>query len=70
MTEEKVRENRLRRVAARRGMRLLKTRRRDEHALDFGHYWLTDNRTRAVIVGGEWGVSLEEIEEELSGPTA
>jgi hypothetical protein len=51
-------------------MRLLKTRRRDEHALDFGHYWLTDNRTRAVIVGGEWGVSLEEIEEELSGPTA
>jgi hypothetical protein len=67
VTEEKVRENRLRRVAARRGLRLAKSRRRDERALDFGRYWLIDNRTGTVIAGGQWGVSLDEIEEELSG---
>jgi hypothetical protein len=36
MTEQKVRENRLRRVAERRGYRLTKSRRRDPEALDYG----------------------------------
>jgi hypothetical protein len=70
VTEEKIRENRLRRVGARRGIRLAKSRRRDEHALDFGRYWLIDSRSGTVIAGGQWGVSLDEVEEELSGPTA
>ena len=40
MTDEKVRENRLRRVADRQGLRLAKSRRRDERALDYGCYGL------------------------------
>jgi hypothetical protein len=51
VTEEKVRENRLRRVAARRGLRLVNSRRRDEKALDFGRYWLL-SRAGSVIAGG------------------
>jgi hypothetical protein len=40
MTDEKVRENRLRRVAERQGFALHKPRRRDTRALDYGEYWL------------------------------
>ena len=39
-TEEKVRENRLRRMAERRGLSVHKSRRRDRGALDYGHIWL------------------------------
>jgi hypothetical protein len=65
VTDEKVRENRLRRVAARRGIRLVKSRRRDERALDFGRYWLIDNRSGTALAGGDWGTGLDEIEEVL-----
>jgi hypothetical protein len=41
MTSEKVRENRLRRVAGRRGWTLSKSRRRDPLAVDFGTWTLT-----------------------------
>jgi hypothetical protein len=41
MTSEKVRENRVRRMAKRHGYRLEKSRRRDPLALDFGQYRLT-----------------------------
>jgi hypothetical protein len=34
--DDKVRENRLRRMAQRRGMQLQKSRRRDPNAIDFG----------------------------------
>jgi hypothetical protein len=40
MTSEKVRENRLRRVAGRRGWTLTKSRRRDPLAVDFGQWRL------------------------------
>jgi hypothetical protein len=39
--ERKVREARLRRMAARRGLVLRKARRRDPGALDYGMYWLS-----------------------------
>jgi hypothetical protein len=39
-THEKVRENRLRRVADRQGYRLTKSRRRDPRAIDYGELWL------------------------------
>jgi hypothetical protein len=39
-TDEKVRENRLRRMAERRGLSVHKSRRRDPGALDYGHIWL------------------------------
>jgi hypothetical protein len=37
---EKVYENRLRRKAKRQELELVKSRRRDPDATDFGHYWL------------------------------
>jgi hypothetical protein len=56
MTEEKVRENRLRRMAERQGLRLEKSRRRDPRALDYGSYALFDLETgdaKAGAVAGE-----------------
>jgi hypothetical protein len=40
MTEEKIRENRLRRMAERQGLQLVKSRRRDSLAIGYGTYWL------------------------------
>ena len=68
MTDEKVLENRLRRIAQRRGMQLLKSRRRDPQAIDYGGFMLTDTRFNAVILGGEgWAYSaaLEDIRKYL-----
>lgn len=42
-TDEKVRENRLRRMAERQGLRLVKSRRRDPRALDYGLYVLVQD---------------------------
>jgi hypothetical protein len=62
---EKTRENRLRRVAARRGLVLQKSRRRDPWALDYGAYWLLDEET-SLILNGQYGMDLDGIEEWLS----
>ena len=50
-TSEKVRENRLRRMAERQGLVLSKSRRRDPHALDYGEYYLADADTNHLIAG-------------------
>ena len=47
-TEDKVRENKARRTLARRGYVLVKSRRRDPHAFDFGGYIITDQYNRVV----------------------
>lgn len=60
----KVRENRLRRVAARQGLRLVRSRRRDPRALDFGRYWLYREATGALL-SPERGLTLDEIERRL-----
>ncbi len=66
---EKVRENRLRRMAARQGLMLRKSRRRDPYALDYGTYQLVDMSTNILI---QWegiaypGWSLDEVEEWLT----
>jgi hypothetical protein len=60
--EEKVYENRLRRVAKRQGLVLHRSRRRDVRALDYGHMWLTD--AQGVIFES---ASLAEIEAYLLG---
>jgi hypothetical protein len=65
MSDEKVRENRLRRMAERQGLVLHKSRRRDPRALDYGTYYVTD-RDRNVLVSGE-RMSLDEIEAYLTG---
>ena len=45
----KVRENRLRRVADRRGRRLVKSGRRDPNALDYGLFALIDYETGGAV---------------------
>jgi hypothetical protein len=68
---DKVRENRVRRMAARQGLRLVKSRTRDPRALDYGSYMLLDGDR--VVLGGTrrkldrkfrrgMAVSLDEIE--------
>jgi len=69
---EKVRENRLRRAAGRHGLRLVKSRRRDPRAADFGSYGLFDASTRGVVLGdgqvaNGYGCDLDEVETWLNG---
>lgn len=63
MSDEKVRENRLRRMAERQWMRIEKNRRRDPHAADYGGYQLLKDNT--VILGCtqyEYDATLDDIE--------
>jgi len=45
----KVRENRLRRIAKRQRLELVKTRRRDSRAWDYGTYSLMSEDTESII---------------------
>lgn len=63
---EKVRENRLRRMAARRRLVLVKSRRRDTGAWDFGTYALVNHAGARVFASeGGFGKTIDEIEEHL-----
>lgn len=65
--EQRVRENRLRRAAKRQGLRLVKSRRRDPRALDYGRYWLLDSRNR-LLSGNPYrdhSATLDEVEKYL-----
>jgi len=76
----KVRENRLRRMAARQGVKLVKARRKDHRAIDYGTYWLVgtglldENDTRPCYLpdAGDIyeprrvGFTLDEMEEALN----
>ena len=69
--EAKVKENRIRRVADRRGLRLIKSRSRDQNAMDYGMYALIDIQTNGAVnpsIAGRWVCSwtLEEVEDYLS----
>jgi hypothetical protein len=67
--EEKVRKNRLRRMAKRQGYALHKTRRRDPKAYDYGAWWIFDVRTNALVEGPgddkSWP-DLDAVEQALS----
>jgi hypothetical protein len=68
---EKVRENRIRRVAARQRLRLERSRRRDSRAVDYGRYQLIDIDSNIVVLGGgqhPYSVRLDEIAEDLDEP--
>lgn len=70
MTEEKVRENRLRRMAERQGLRLEKSRRRDPRALDYGGYMIVRAATNTVEAGGHpqpYSLDLDAAERFLTG---
>ena len=69
-TAEKVRENRLRRMAKRQRLALVKSRRRDPRAWDYGTYGLIDpSRNTLVADAGQsgYGLDLDEIEAWLTG---
>src|ERR1700722_1628064 len=51
--DEKVREARVRRVAQRQGIKLVRSRRRDPQAADFGRYALVDPETNRAIAAGQ-----------------
>ena len=61
-TTEKVRENRLRRMADRQGLALRKSPRRDRRALDYGVYRLINDRERVVAESKD----LDAIEDYLT----
>ena len=65
MAAEKVRENKMRRVADRRGYRLLKSRRRDPLAIGYNGYMVVAVETKAVVLGGiprPFSATLEAVE--------
>ncbi|GAA3267740.1 hypothetical protein [Streptomyces lavendulae] len=64
MTDDKIRENRLRRMAARQRLTLTRSRRRDRRAADYGLYWLTNPAGERVTDSG--GVTIDEIEQHLT----
>lgn len=69
MTDEKIRENRLRRMAARQGLQIVKSRRRDARAIDFGGYMLVDPQTSAVVAGASpiaYNLSIDDVEDYLT----
>lgn len=63
-TEEKVRENRMRRMADRQGLMLTRSCRRDPLAIDYGVYWLADRERH--LVSPEQGMSSDGVEAFLS----
>ncbi len=71
MTAEKVRENRLRRMAERQGLALKKSRRRDPRAIDYERWFIVDPNLNVAVAGTEgtgrptW--SLDDVEEFLAG---
>jgi hypothetical protein len=67
-TAEKVRENRLRRMAQRQGLRLEKSRRRDPRALGFGRYVVIDvaSGTAVGVLGSAQTLTLDEVEAHLT----
>lgn len=69
----KVRENRLRRMAERQGLKFVKSRRRDPLAVDYGKYRVetgdgVEPARFASPVG--WGLTLDEAERRLSEPAS
>jgi hypothetical protein len=68
---DKIRENRLRRMAERQGFALRRSRRRDPHALDYGIYWIIDLAKDTAVASGSYpdrGMDLDEVEEWLQRP--
>ena len=66
----KARENRVRRLAARQDLVLIKSRGRDPQAWDHGTYQLVETYMRLLalpsVAGGGYGYSLDEVEEALT----
>jgi hypothetical protein len=74
IVEVKVRENRLRAAADRQGLRLMKSRRRDPRALDYGLFALFDPQANTYAAGCDslrsgFHMNLDDVEQWLTdGP--
>ena len=69
MSNNKVLENRFRRMADRQGYKLTKIRRRDPLAYDYGKYLLIEKNTNGALTNSNRSgnhLSLEEVEVLLS----
>jgi hypothetical protein len=66
MSKLKITEQRVRRQAAKLDLQLVKSRRRNQLSPDFGAFWLMDPYRNTLVMGGEWGCSLQEIENYLT----
>jgi hypothetical protein len=70
-TNEKVRENLLRRAADRQGLALRKSRTRDPRAIDYGRWMIVSLVTGKVEAGtgptGKPCMTLDEVEANLMG---
>ena len=59
-------QKRVRRMAERRGLRVGRSRRRDQGAFDYGRYLLRDANTRVIVAGatrdGRALLTLDEVE--------
>lgn len=62
----KTRENLLRRMAERQGLRLVKSGRRDPRALDYGKFALIDDKKNRAIGGPGYHFDIEAVDELLS----
>jgi hypothetical protein len=65
---EKTRENRLRRLAARQGLGIMKSRSRTPASLEYGGYMIINHYRDLVVVGGyphSFAMDLDDIEEYL-----
>lgn len=67
MDDDKVRENRLRRMAKRQGLMLVKSRRRDPRAVDYGKYGLVDPYNNAWVFGIDVTQRIEATLDEIEG---
>jgi hypothetical protein len=61
--DDKVRENRLRRMAERQGYILRKSRRRDPRAIDYGTWYLIDAHYNALVGQFE---NMDQVEGRLN----
>jgi len=68
---EKARENRLRRLASKDGLRLVKSRKRDVYHPSYGGYMLVDVSSNFAVFGHDNGgnlvADLDDIEGYLTG---
>jgi hypothetical protein len=67
----KVYEDRLRRMARRQGLMLLKSRIRDQRARGYAGYMLADENNH-LVAGGDsyaYSMSIDEVERYLTGET-
>lgn len=68
MENDKVRENRLRRMAERQGYQLVKSKARDPRAIDYGGWMVTSTATSEIVAGGHGYLTVDEVEKFLREP--